>query len=132
MHSQDIFYSLPDSHSSTNNLAVNSDGDIITVVYSDDGQRTLTVYASVFSNDINNQDINKHKIADDYFSENLKDCPQCEGIQQNPSNIGVLLAMIKQDAASNLLSIDLENTVRYRKIIYDNPMLYDSFISTSS
>ena len=91
------FSLVPDSHSSTNNLAVNSDGDIITVVYSDDGQRTLTIYASVFSNDINNHDINKHKIADDYYSENLKDCPQREGIQQNLSNIGVLLAVIKQE-----------------------------------
>jgi len=114
----------PDPHPSENSLAVNPDGDIITVVYSD-GQRTFTFYASVVSNDIDKKDFNKHKIADDYYKENLEDCPQCEGIQQNSSNMGVLLAVIKQDAPTNSLSIDIENTVRYRKIIYGNPMLYD-------
>jgi len=118
------FSLLPGGRSSVNSLAINPVGDVITALYSD-GSKMSTSYASIISNDIHDQDFNKNKIADDYYRENLNVCSQCGDLQQSLSKYGVLLAVVKQDIGANSWSIDIENTVKYRKIIYDNPMLYD-------
>jgi len=55
-------------------------------------------------------------IPQEYYEEHLKFCPECEDAK-------VLLAVI--DKSGETLTINKEETYKYRAIVYNNPMLYD-------
>ncbi|MEA3281831.1 MAG: hypothetical protein U9Q68_04605 [Euryarchaeota archaeon] len=57
------------------------------------------------------------QFASDYFKEHLTTCPRCE----NPQ---VLLAVIDVTGAG-VVSVDETETLRYRALVYNNPMLYE-------
>lgn len=61
--------------------------------------------------------LEKKKFAHDYFNQHLKVCPSCETPR-------VLLAVITV-AEDGSVEVDETETLRYRALVYNNPMLYE-------
>ena len=61
--------------------------------------------------------LEKKKFAHDYFNQHLKDCPSCETPR-------VLLAVITV-TGDGAVEVDETKTLRYRALVYNNPMLYE-------
>jgi hypothetical protein len=66
------------------------------------------------------EELEKKKFARDYFKQNLTDCPSCE----DPM---VLLAVVNVTEVGGIKNVEIDEnaTLKYRALVYNNPMLYE-------
>lgn len=93
--------------------------EVFEVVVSQDSPiGTPDVYTEV-SSEVE-EELEKKKFARDYFKQNLTDCPSCE----DPM---VLLAVVNVTEVEGIKNVEIDEnaTLKYRALVYNNPMLYE-------